>query len=104
MMKWHEHAGGTCARDDKHGFTAHEKVGSYHISPVSHKYDSQNHLGYSVTFANDQGFVGGVGLWTWLSVRPVSLRDARRLCEEHLGTVSNNPGSYWKERHAATTV
>jgi len=82
-MKWHMHAGGVSAASDRHGYTAHTKVGSYYIQPVSSKFNVERHVGYRVSFTNDQGYVGGIGLWFSLADYPVKLREAKQLCEKH---------------------
>lgn len=86
-LKWDTHAGGVCARDDKYGYVAQTPMGSYHVDPISHRFNVNRHLGYRAAFCNKKGLIEG-GLWQGLSgpiwaPRLVNLRDARRICREH---------------------
>jgi hypothetical protein len=80
---WHTAAGGTTARDDKYSYSAFTTIGRYMLQPVSSEYNVNRHLGYIVTFLNEKGKLEG-GLWQRLYKRPMTLPNARKLCDNHL--------------------
>lgn len=80
---WHCYAGGTCARDDRYGYSALTTIGKYSIWPVSWPDNANRHRGYSVMFQNDKSMVG-VGLHQELnSGKLTTLPKARRICRTH---------------------
>lgn len=58
--RWQTFSGGTGAAEGKHSYSRRMAHGEYHVNPISSHYG--RHRGYSATFADTKGQMGG-GLW-----------------------------------------
>jgi hypothetical protein len=65
LAQWHMFAGGSSAKEGKHGYVFYAPQDEYHIAPISSRQNVNRHLGYSLKYAATGGAPRGghSGLW-----------------------------------------